>query len=134
MNLPIFINPLFFLRMSNFLFSHSIYNLLDNFQPCLSISKCSLQTLTVWKSLKFLVWEIVKRYLTICLPLFSIWNSVKMSSDKEFSLIRFDRIFSYPIGKEPYKSCLLALYSITFIQRTPKGSNKSGLLKQVVFK
>ena len=30
---------------------------LDNFQPCLSISNCCLQTLRVWKSLKLVVWE-----------------------------------------------------------------------------
>ena len=46
---------------SNFSFSHSVFSThLEKFLPLSSSLKCSLQTLWVWKSLKFVVWERVK--------------------------------------------------------------------------
>ena len=32
----------------------------ENFPPCSQISYCCLQTLSVWKSMKFVIWEMVK--------------------------------------------------------------------------
>ena len=47
---------------SNFCFSHIVSYLSKNFVPV--SSNCRLQTLSVWKSLKFVVWERVK--MKIC--------------------------------------------------------------------
>ena len=46
------------LVMSNFSFSHSVfYTVLENFLQFHQIWNCCLQSLSLWKSLKFVVWE-----------------------------------------------------------------------------
>ena len=49
------------LLMSNFSFSHSVFSTyLENFLPFSLICNCRLQTLSVWKRLKFVIWERTK--------------------------------------------------------------------------
>ena len=43
-------------------FPHSIYTLLENFLQFYQIWNCRLQTLTIWKSLKFLIWKRINFY------------------------------------------------------------------------
>ena len=45
---------------------------------CHCYQNCRLQTLTVWKGLKFVVWERVKLNLFCCLQMLSIWTRVKI--------------------------------------------------------
>ena len=53
------------LVMSNFSFSHSVFYLLKkNFVPYFHLfGNCFLQTLLVWKSLKFVVWKRVNAFV-----------------------------------------------------------------------
>ena len=54
------------LVMSNFSFSHSIfYPFWTTFFPFHQIQNCRLQTLSVWKSLKFVVWERVASVICV---------------------------------------------------------------------
>ena len=53
------------LIMSNFSFSHSaFYPLGELFAIFIKLKNCRLQALSIWKSLKFVVWERVKDYTT----------------------------------------------------------------------
>ena len=58
---------------SNFSFSHSIFYSFENFLSPRQIQHCRLQTLSVWKSLKFVVWE---RVMSCELPteLWRLWG------------------------------------------------------------
>ena len=47
---------------SNFSFPTVFSTVVENILPFSSNIKCRLQTLSVWKSLKFVVWERVKQY------------------------------------------------------------------------
>ena len=60
------------LVMSNFFFSDSVFYLLENFLLFSSIQNSRLHTLSVWKSLKFVIWEIAKPHSVFYMLLIGI--------------------------------------------------------------
>ena len=73
-------------RTEQFLLAHTVfYPFLRNFLQFSSNSKCLLQTLPVWKSLKFVVWERVNP-----LPDDKIldWSKLKEIADDIFKCIQ----------------------------------------------